>query len=159
MLISGRCRGHPRVTLGWSEDLVWVWDLCNRKNVEKVLGGGQTNGVKWYDGKVLSISGWERSWIQFSVGVAGQKGFQLWVPICWTALGFTLRAHHYWLCYWLADTIPPLPKDYGVAAEGWRVESTAHAYHCQVGEVEGLGFLWGKARLQDWGITAFIHVA
>ena len=68
------------------------------KNVEKVLGEGQTNGVKRYDGEVLRISGLERSWIRFSVGVAGQEGFQLWLPICWTALGFTLCAHHYWLC-------------------------------------------------------------
>ena len=46
------------------------------KNVEKALGEGHTNiGVKRYDGEVLSISGWERSWIRFSVGVAGQEGF------------------------------------------------------------------------------------
>ena len=61
----------------WVGQKIWFESeiFATGKNVEKVLGGGQTNGVKWYDGKVLSISSWKRSWIQFSVGVAGQEGF------------------------------------------------------------------------------------
>ena len=109
------------------------------KSIGRDLGGGQTVWVKRYSGEVLGISGWEKNWIRFSVGSDGREDFQLWTPVCWTALGFTLRVRHYLLRHQLVDTIPPLPMDIGVEGKERRVESSVRAYHRQAGEVLGLG--------------------
>jgi hypothetical protein len=98
--------------------------------VEGDLGGGHTIRVKRYSGEVLGLCGWERNWVRFSVGDDGQEAFQLWVPICWTALGFVLRARHCMLRYQLADTLLPPPMDGRKQGQVRRVESSLSA-HCR----------------------------
>jgi hypothetical protein len=43
------------------------------KSAERDMGGGRTIGVKQYSGEVLGISGWERNWVLFSVGMMGKR--------------------------------------------------------------------------------------
>jgi hypothetical protein len=109
--------------------------------VERDRGGGRTIGVRRYSGEVLGISGREKNWVQFSVGDDGLEAFQLWVPICWTALGFVLRVRHYMLRYQLVDTIPPLPIGERVAGQACRVESSLSAHHHQARMVQELGLM------------------
>jgi hypothetical protein len=116
----------------WFESEIFV----TGKSIERDLGGGQTVGVKQYSGEVLGVNGWEKIWIRFSVGSDGQEDFQLWTPICWTTLGFTLRVRHYLLHHQLVDTIPLVGVGHCFAWQGTR------PFGCQVpGCYKGLNIL------------------
>jgi hypothetical protein len=118
----------------WFESSIFA----NGKSTERDIGGGRTVGVKRYAGEVLGISGWEKNLVRFSVGDGGQEDFQLWAPICWTALGFVLRVRHYMLRYQLVDTIPPPPRENRMEGQERRVEPSLCAYHRQARMVQEL---------------------
>jgi hypothetical protein len=71
-----------------------------------------------YEGRVQNVVGWQKHWIRFGVEDARAKdGFQLWVPIDWTALGVVLRLRHMVQRHLLGDTIPLPPTTTEVALQ------------------------------------------
>ena len=81
----------------------------NIKNPVETMRRAQDAGGFRYEGQVLSIVGWQRHWVRFSVGSQGREEFHLWVPVNWTALGLLLRSLHTLQKGQLPDSILFLP--------------------------------------------------
>ena len=79
----------------------------------KIMKEEQSAGKYRYEGEVLHIVGWQKHWVQFSVGSQEGDEFHLWVPIHWTALGFLPPTFHVLQKGHLSDSIPSLLKAAG----------------------------------------------
>jgi hypothetical protein len=93
----------------WFQSNIFVMGRDIRK-YKKAMREGQVAGKTRYEGEVLCIVGWQKHWVQFSVGNQGGEEFQLWVPVHWTALGVVLCAYHILQRGRLPDSIPSLPR-------------------------------------------------
>lgn len=92
----------------WFQSNVFVMGP-NVTNHVGTMRKAQGAGGFRYEGQVLSIVGWQRHWVRFSIGSQGREEFHLWVPVNWTALGLLLRSLHTLQKGQLPDSIPSLP--------------------------------------------------
>ena len=106
----------------WFQSNVFVMGRDIGKYI-KTMKGGQVIGGNHYEGEVLHVVGWQKHWVQFSVGGQGGEEFQLWVPVHWTALGVVLCAYHILQRVRLPDSIPSLP---GVTRSAFTVGTQDH---------------------------------
>ncbi|KIM91738.1 hypothetical protein PILCRDRAFT_83827 [Piloderma croceum F 1598] len=100
---------EPKRDIRLGQAILFYFSILG-KRVGVDPSGRRVECDKKYEGVITSVVAWQKDWVQFGAeGSIPDGGFRLWVPLRWTALGWSLRLCHAFQRRRLTNDIPPIP--------------------------------------------------